>query len=325
MKKITLFILTLGLTMGAMAQVKDGSTLTPLKVNTTINQAKDYTLYPNSFNNFALTVDSAMLYFSNAQQIWTGVSGTNSYGDIAYAQVYNNGWNLPVKGIAAIMGQYNLTANGTDVTAAIHSATATTVGAEISNVSFNTNTISSLGDAGLALASFTLPAIQNLSNFAVVINVPEFQLNATEDTIISDFLFVATTPIDKASGAKSFSYSYADETMTTRNWIAISDPNNWGVDLDMMIFPLIDGAGLNNVDVNTLSYVYPNPAKDQVTLASSFNMEKVEIFNMLGQKVYENTLNGNATTVNVADFNNGTYIVKIFTEAGLATKKIVVE
>ena len=112
--------------------------------------------------------------------------------------------------------------------------------------------------------------------------------------------------------------------MTSRAWVSIYDA--WGgLDVDMMIFPLIDGAGLNNVDVNTLSYVYPNPAKDQVTLASSFNMEKVEIFNMLGQKVYENTLNGNATTVNVSDFNNGTYIVKIFTEAGLATKKIVVE
>ena len=258
--------------MGAMAQVKDGSTLTPLKINTTINQAKDYTLYPNSFDNFGLTVDSAKLYFANTQQIWTGLSGSNSYGDIAYAQVYNIGWNIPVKGIAAIMGQFNLTENGTNVTAALHSATATSVGTEISNVSFNTNTISSLDDAGLALASFTLPAIQNLSDFAVVINVPEFQLNATEDTIISDFLFVATTPIGKATGDKSFSYSYTDETMTSRAWVTINSA--WSADLDMMIFPLVDGAGLNNVDVNTLSYVYPNPAKDQVTLASSFNMEK---------------------------------------------------
>jgi hypothetical protein len=48
--------------MGAMAQVKDGSTLTPLKVNTTINQAKDYTLYPNSFNNFSPF--STVIYFS---------------------------------------------------------------------------------------------------------------------------------------------------------------------------------------------------------------------------------------------------------------------
>lgn len=322
MKKITLFVLALGLTMGVMAQ-KNGDNLTPMKVKNNVTLTKDYTLYPNSFNN-GITVDSAKLYFANTQQMWTGLSGSNSYGDVAYAQVYNIGWNVPVKGIAAIMGQMNLTANGTNVTAALHSATATTVGNEISNVAFNTNTISDLSSAGLALQTFTLPAVQNLSNFAVAINVPEFTLNSTQDTIISDFLFIATTPIGKASGEKSFSLSYPSETATAREWITIN--SGWSVDLDMMIFPIINGAGLNsNIDVNTLTYVYPNPAKDQVVLASSFNMNKVEIFNMIGQKVYENTVNGITSTVNVAGFTPGTYMVKMFTEGGLATKKIVVE
>lgn len=322
MKKITLLVLALGLTMGVMAQ-KNGDNLTPMKVKNNVTLTKDYTLYPNSFNN-GVTVDSAKLYFSNSQQMWTGLSGSNSYGDVAYAQVYNIGWNVPVKGIAAIMGQMNLTANGTNVTAALHSATATTVGNEISNVAFNTNTISDLSSAGLALQTFTLPAVQNLSNFAVAINVPEFTLNSTQDTIISDFLFIATTPIGKASGEKSFSLSYPSETATAREWITIN--SGWSVDLDMMIFPIINGAGLNsNIDVNTLTYVYPNPAKDQVILASSFNMNKVEIFNMIGQKVYENTVNGITSTVNVSGFNPGTYMVKMFTEGGVATKKIVVE
>lgn len=308
--------------MGVMAQ-KNGDNLTPMKVKNNVTLTKDYTLYPNSFNN-GITVDSAKLYFANTQQMWTGLSGSNSYGDVAYAQVYNIGWNVPVKGIAAIMGQMNLTANGTNVTAALHSATATTVGNEISNVAFNTNTISDLSSAGLALQTFTLPAVQNLSNFAVAINVPEFTLNSTQDTIISDFLFIATTPIGKASGEKSFSLSYPSETATAREWITIN--SGWSVDLDMMIFPIINGAGLNsNIDVNTLTYVYPNPAKDQVILASSFNMNKVEIFNMIGQKVYENTVNGITSTVNVSGFNPGTYMVKMFTEGGVATKKIVVE
>ncbi len=324
MKKITLFILALGLTFGAIAQVKDASNLTPMKVKVSANQTKDYTLYPNSFNDFVLTTDSATLYFSDQTKLWTAATGTNQWVDNAYAQIYNIGWNVPVKGIAAMLGQATLTTTGTQVKAALHSATSTTVGNEVSFVNFNSNTASDVLNEGLALATFTLPAIQNMSDFAVVITVPEFTLNATQDTIISDFLLIGSTPDGKSSGDKSFSYSYTDETMTSRAWVSIYDA--WGgLDVDMMIFPLIDGAGLNNVDVNTLSYVYPNPAKDQVTLASSFNMEKVEIFNMLGQKVYENTLNGNATTVNVSDFNNGTYIVKIFTEAGLATKKIVVE
>ncbi len=323
MRKITLFILALGLTMGVMAQ-KDGTNLTSMKVKNNVQLTKDYTLYPNSFNS-GITVDSAKLYFANTQQLWTGVSGSNIYGDIAYAQVYNLGWNVPIKGIAAIMGQVNLTANGTNVTAALHSATATSVGNEISNIAFNTNTVSDLNTAGLALQTLTLPTVQNLSNFAVAINVPAFTLNATQDTIISDFLFVATTPIGKGSGQKSFSYSDVDtSSVVNMQWITIN--SGWNIDLDMMIFPIINGAGLNsNIDINTLTYVYPNPAKDQVILASSFNMNKVEIFNMIGQKVYENTVNGITSTVNVAGFTPGTYMVKMYTEGGLATKKIVVE
>lgn len=324
MKKITLFILALGLTIGAIAQVKDASNLTPMKVNVAPSLIKDYTMYPSSFETYGLTTDDAMLYFSDIDQIYTGVSGTNYWVDNAYAQVYNVGWNVPIKGIAAVLGQITLTTTGTQVKAALHSATSTTIGNEVSFVNFNSNTASDLASTGeLGLATFTLPAIQNMSNFAVVITVPEFELNATQDEIISDFLFVGTTEIDKASGEKSFSYSYVDETGTTRAWASVLSA--WDIDLDMMIFPIIDGTGLNNVDVNSLSYVYPNPAKDQITFASSFNMERVEIFNMLGQKVYENKVNGIATTVDVSNLNNGTYMVKIFTEAGLATKKIVVE
>lgn len=295
-----------------------------MKVKVNANQTKDYTLYPNSFNDFALTTDSSMLYFTDPSLLWTGVTGTNQWVDNAYAQIYNIGWNVPIKGIAAILGQAAMTTEGTQVKASLHSATATTVGNEVSFVNFNTNTAVDIFNEGLDLLTFTLPAIQNMSDFAVAITVPDFALNATQDTIICDFLLIGSTPNGKSSGDKSFSYSYTDETMTTRAWTSIFTA--WqGLDIDLMIFPIVNGVGLNNVDVNSLSFVYPNPAKDQVTIASSFNMERVELFNMLGQKVYENEVNGIATSVNVSNLNNGTYIVKIFTEAGLATKKIVVE
>ena len=320
MKKITLFILALGLTMGAMAQ-KNGADLTAKDVKSNYRATKDYTLYPNSFNTCG-SVDDPMLYFSDVEQLWTGLSGTNYYGDIAYAQVYNIGWNVPVKGIAAIMGQITQNVNGTVVSAALHSATSTSVGAEISNNSFNITQASDINAAGLDLMTFDLPNTQSLSDFAVVINVPEFEVNA-DNEIINDFLFVATTAIDCASGEKSFSYSFDSEAMTTRAWMTISA--GWDVDLDFMIFPVIEGAGLNNVDLNTLTYVYPNPAQDQVILASSIELEKVEIYNMVGQKVYETYVSGISTTVNVSDFNAGTYLVKMFTEAGLATKKIIVK
>lgn len=88
--------------------------------------------------------------------------------------------------------------------------------------------------------------------------------------------------------------------------------------------PGVGIVGLN--DVETLSSsVYPNPAKDQVTFTTSSKMNKVEIFNMVGQKVYENNVNGIATSVNVSNFNAGSYIAKIYTQSGVATQRLIVK
>jgi len=82
--------------------------------------------------------------------------------------------------------------------------------------------------------------------------------------------------------------------------------------------------GLNDVATISTS-IYPNPAKDVVNLTSSSKIERVEMFNMMGQKVSEKSVNANSTSVNVVNLNAGTYVVKVYTNAGVATKKIVVE
>lgn len=92
----------------------------------------------------------------------------------------------------------------------------------------------------------------------------------------------------------------------------------------IFFIPGVGIVGLN--DVETLSSsVYPNPAKDQVTFTTSSKMNKVEIFNMVGQKVYENNVNGIATSVNVSNFNAGSYIAKIYTQSGVATQRLIVK
>lgn len=84
-------------------------------------------------------------------------------------------------------------------------------------------------------------------------------------------------------------------------------------------------AGLSDVELNSLSYVYPNPAKSEVMLASSLSINKVEIVNVLGQLVFASDVNANSIKVNTSDFAAGNYIVKMYTESGVATKKLVVE
>lgn len=83
--------------------------------------------------------------------------------------------------------------------------------------------------------------------------------------------------------------------------------------------------GLQDVNIPTLN-VYPNPAKTQVTVTSSSFIDRIEVTNILGQKVYENaTVGANQTTINVADLQNGAYFVRVYSENCVITRKLIVK
>lgn len=308
MKKITLFILALGLTMGVMAQ-KTNVTLSemPAKVNTETHKANTY-IYP--FVTSCATIDSAKFIQVSYQGQFAGMAtGQNMYDDVAYAQKYSLNSSVAVKGIAALLGNFVETPVSATKSAKLYSDN---FAGELASKTFDVTTITE------SIMEFMFTSPISVQNFAVAIEVGSLEGQAAGTY---NLMAIASTPFGCGSGNNSYSYSYTSET--EQAWITMNSA--YSTDCDLFIFPIIEGSGLNDVDINSLTYVYPNPAKDQVILASSFNMNKVEIFNMIGQKVYENTVNGITSTVNVAGFTPGTYMVKMYTEGGLATKKIVVE
>lgn len=71
--------------------------------------------------------------------------------------------------------------------------------------------------------------------------------------------------------------------------------------------------------------VYPNPAKDYINISavSNVNIESVKLFNVIGKQVFA----GDAVTdkINIANLNNGLYLLKIEAENGSLNKKIIIE
>ena len=82
---------------------------------------------------------------------------------------------------------------------------------------------------------------------------------------------------------------------------------------------------LYNATVDRYSNVYPNPAKDIVTVQSSFKVREIEIHNALGQVVLRKQGSQNIETIDVSNLQSGTYIVRIKTQRGFANKKILIE
>ncbi|MEE1251589.1 MAG: T9SS type A sorting domain-containing protein [Bacteroidales bacterium] len=82
---------------------------------------------------------------------------------------------------------------------------------------------------------------------------------------------------------------------------------------------------LYNATVDRYSNVYPNPAKDIVTVQSSFKVKEIEIHNALGQVVLRKQGNQNIETIDVSNLQSGAYIVRIKTQRGFTNKKILIE
>ncbi len=72
--------------------------------------------------------------------------------------------------------------------------------------------------------------------------------------------------------------------------------------------------------------IYPNPAKADriyITTAKPTLSKEIEIYDMLGKKIMQLTLNGKE--VNISGLNRGVYIIKIKEGEASATRKLIVE
>ena len=322
MKKVILSVLAMGLSMGLMAQkVYNGAE--PVK-GTFLGGAKSGSvIYPESFNDCA-SIDAPNAYFGTdlqgQMQLYYAITGTNAYEDLMYGQRYTG--NYQVTGIAAVMTNLPLEAGVSDPIAAL------VVDMNGHELARKESTTDVLPQTDLQGADFTFDLVEfdfaspvNASDFLAVIEVAPFTVDA-EGYLGGNFSIVASTEMGCSSGDMSYSYSTMDGT--TYEWMTISDA--WNAELDIMIFPIVEGnVGLTDAELNSMSYVYPNPAKDEVMLASSFTISRVEVINVLGQVVFASDVNANSIKVNTSAFAAGNYVAKMYTESGVATKKLVVE
>ena len=85
---------------------------------------------------------------------------------------------------------------------------------------------------------------------------------------------------------------------------------------------------VTNVSVNEHNQievsVYPNPASDFVQVTSE-QIERVEIYNMMGQKVFDNNYVDSHVVISTNGFAPGTYTVTVYTHDQKVTKQVIVK
>lgn len=112
-----------------------------------------------------------------------------------------------------------------------------------------------------------------------------------------------------------------NETHTAKLHFYSTDLNNGEV-----IVPV--SLSVTDVSVNEHNQievkVYPNPATDYVQVNSE-NIERVEIFNMLGQQVFGQVYGENHVVISTTGMAPGNYVVKVTTSNGAITKQVVIK
>jgi hypothetical protein len=96
--------------------------------------------------------------------------------------------------------------------------------------------------------------------------------------------------------------------------------------------PFCTTVGLKNLDdTKTMISVYPNPVSDKINVISNqLPVNSVEIYNLLGEKIYGLQLTDNRSLITIdvsnnSSFPNGVYIVEVTTESGVEVRKFVKE
>ena len=83
--------------------------------------------------------------------------------------------------------------------------------------------------------------------------------------------------------------------------------------------------GISENEENQVA-IYPNPAQDAVNILTEDGLQRIEIYNLLGQAIETFEMNGEyQITIHTSQYNSGIYMVRITTESSVLSKQLIVK
>ncbi|MFA7273754.1 MAG: T9SS type A sorting domain-containing protein [Crocinitomicaceae bacterium] len=281
--------------------------------NDTLSAHCDVSQLSSGILDFAAPIDSGF------------VAGTNFYGDLAKMRLFDASHEVTMGGTITGIAFYALTKvdNGGSMQFAIWSDNA---GAPtIVPVGFKSVTIASIDTATASTMTLGDGNIyNNIVTFTTPIQIPagnKFWAGFILPTTTGDLFAVPISVTQDGSNTTHTGEFWSDMTFHT-----FGDPNNWGLDGTIAIYPIVNfssGAGLeeNNLEVS----VYPNPTNSTLNIKTSSAANHISIISMDGKVVAESNLNGLTGAINVAELVNGVYFYEVSSSNGAVIRNTFVK
>lgn len=80
--------------------------------------------------------------------------------------------------------------------------------------------------------------------------------------------------------------------------------------------------GLKKIDIANLK-ISPNPVKDVLYVSAESTINYISVFNINGSEIEKYSVNADNYTLSTSNWNSGAYIVKIITNEGCKTERII--
>ncbi|MBA3704485.1 MAG: T9SS type A sorting domain-containing protein [Bacteroidetes bacterium] len=76
--------------------------------------------------------------------------------------------------------------------------------------------------------------------------------------------------------------------------------------------------GVNKLSTANTFVIYPNPANDYIVIEGLNIDSKIELYDILGRKVFSQITNNSNTKIDVSEFNQGIFFLKVITQDGIS-------
>lgn len=195
------------------------------------------------------------------------LGGTNTFGDKEKAQffTYTGGGNIT--GVIVPFGMKKANSGTTNYTVNLYDATTAATSPGVLLGTSQSIAFSAIDTADANTFMFTSSVSVSDNFFASVIVSPG---NPTDDTVAVLQFFDGTNPSNSCGNGTAWEKQF-DNTWHPFNG---SLSTEWGADIQLAIFPIIDNstAGIEDLSPVTTHKLYPNPASEVVNVSYALNI-----------------------------------------------------
>ena len=179
------------------------------------------------------------------------------------------------------------------------------------------------GKDTIVVAQNALPSAGSLSSTLTTDCTFDFSVSAV--SAVTSYTWNFGDGATATTNIASTSHSYASEGTYT---VKVTMSNNCS-SIEKQATVTCDKTAVSDLMSNSRVIIYPNPASASVTVqnADDLNMQSVTVIDNLGKIVYHgipDSVNKSGFQLNVSEFSNGLYTLRIITDRGIVTERIEV-